>query len=85
MLVIPIAFDQPGIASRVVHHHAGLKLSPRFLTARKAGRALKALLQDPSYSRSAHSLGLRIQSDGLALACAQIERLLNPHIRRTAA
>ena len=81
MLVIPIAFDQPGIASRVVHHHAGLKLSPRFLTPGKAGRALKTLLQDPSYSRSARSLGTQLQSDGLALACAQIERLLNQNVR----
>jgi len=85
VLVIPIAFDQLGIASRVVHHHAGLKLSLRFLTARKAGRALKTLLEDRSYSRSARSLGTQLQSDGLALACGQIERLLTPHIRRTAA
>lgn len=81
LVVIPIAFDQPGIAARVVHHGVGTKLSPRFLTARKAQAAIEKLLSDQNYSARARSVGHAIRaSDGLICAVAAIEKLIGPHV-----
>src|SRR5690606_34068699 len=73
LLVIPIAFDQPGISARIVHHQVGIRLPPRFLSAGKAQRALQKLLQDASYKSRARALGSQMQSPRLADICEQIE------------
>lgn len=46
-LVLPIAFDQPGVAARVEHHRFGLRLPHRASRARIA-QALNELLQAPA-------------------------------------
>lgn len=46
MLVLPIAFDQPGVAARVVHHRLGLALS-RWAGVAAITSALARLLDTP--------------------------------------
>lgn len=64
MLVLPIAFDQPGVGARVVHHGVGLRLSPRFLTQGRVTEALARLLADPTYAQRASAFGGRITAAG---------------------
>jgi len=45
LLVMPIAFDQPGVAARVRHHRLGRVLSKR-ASASAIGQALRQLLDE---------------------------------------
>ncbi|MBI1622375.1 glycosyltransferase [Aquamicrobium zhengzhouense] len=73
LLVTPIAFDQPGISARIVHHQVGIRLSHRFLRTGKAKRAMQTLLQDASYKSRARALGSQMQPPRLADIGEQIE------------
>ncbi|SEQ33285.1 zeaxanthin glucosyltransferase [Rosenbergiella nectarea] len=46
LLVIPLAFDQPGVAARVLHHGVGQKLS-RFASSKSWGEQLSHLREQP--------------------------------------
>ena len=77
LMVIPVAFDQPGIAARVVHHSVGRKRSRRWLTAAKVEEDLRALLGSARYRQAAAALGPGIMaSDGAARASDLIEAAL---------
>lgn len=45
LLLLPVAFDQPAIAARIVHHGLGLRVS-RFASSRTLARHITALLND---------------------------------------
>ncbi len=60
MLVLPIAFDQPGVAARVLHAAAGLRLWPALATVRALRRALRRLLDEPSFAAHALALGRHV-------------------------
>ncbi|WP_110669151.1 glycosyltransferase [Salinicola halophilus] len=47
ILVIPLAFDQPGVAARVAYHGIGERLS-RFASHRRIARTLATLLDAPA-------------------------------------
>jgi zeaxanthin glucosyltransferase len=49
MLVMPIAFDQPGVAARVRHHGLGQQLHRRARSSRIA-RVLREVLQTPTHA-----------------------------------
>ena len=72
MLVIPHGRDQVDNAARITHRGAGLSLAPDAGVA-ELGRALQALLEEPTYAANAARLGrmLREESEG-----CRIERLL---------
>ncbi len=72
LLAIPIAFDQPGIAARIVHHGVGERLSRRFLTAAKLRASLERLLARPNYRNRARAIGLDIRASGGASLAADI-------------
>ena len=77
VLALPIAYDQPGVAARLVHQGAGLSLSHRRLSAFDLARALQRLTQEPSFRREAERLGREIASAGGAARGAELtERLL---------
>lgn len=76
MLAVPIAFDQPGVAARIVYHGAGLKLSRYMLTARNVGAALAALLTEPAFRSNAARIGAGIRAAGGATAAAEIAEAL---------
>lgn len=46
LLVLPIAFDQPGVAARVAYHQLGQVL-PRWASSRRIAAALRGLLAGP--------------------------------------
>lgn len=45
-LVLPIAFDQPGVGARIVHHRLGLALPPRRAKTAAIASAIETLLAD---------------------------------------
>lgn len=77
MLTLPIAFDQPGVAARVVQSGAGLRLSARLASAPMIAHALHELLADPRFARRADMLGAEVRASGGApLGARLIESLL---------
>lgn len=76
MLVLPLAFEQPGIAARVQHSGAGLMLKPSAsITA--IGDALQRLRTDGSFKNRAAALAREInRSGGARLAADLIEQAL---------
>lgn len=62
LVVMPFGRDQPDNAARVVHHGAGVRLRP----SARAGaitRAVRRLLEDPSYAAGARGLAGAIARD----------------------
>jgi zeaxanthin glucosyltransferase len=72
LLAIPIAFDQPGVAARIVHHEVGLRLPRRWLTARQVRRALETLLYDRRFRRNAGAMGAHIRAAGGARTAVDV-------------
>jgi zeaxanthin glucosyltransferase len=64
LLALPIAFDQPGISARIIHHGVGLRLSPHFVTAAKIKNAIETLLGDPGYADRAREVGRSVAAAG---------------------
>ncbi|HEX2546008.1 MAG TPA: glycosyltransferase [Ramlibacter sp.] len=64
MLMLPIAFDQPGVAARVVHAGAGLRVMPAFATVATLRAALRQLLADPGFALHARALGMHVREAG---------------------
>lgn len=64
MLLLPIAFDQPGAAARVVHAGAGVRVLPQLATVGALRRALRTLLDDASYAQRARALAPHVRSAG---------------------
>jgi zeaxanthin glucosyltransferase len=74
LVVIPIAFDQPGIAARVVHHGVGRTVPRRGLTSAAVEAALRPLIERPEATARAAWLGREIAgAGGAALAARLIE------------
>ncbi|WP_217476097.1 glycosyltransferase [Stutzerimonas stutzeri] len=71
-LALPIAFDQPGVAARVVHAGVGLKLDPRLAGRRRIVQGLRRLLRDPSFAQRAKALGDEVRAAGGAPLAAQL-------------
>ncbi|KQT88007.1 glycosyltransferase [Aurantimonas sp. Leaf443] len=86
MLAIPIAFDQPGVAARLVHHGAGLRL-PRVLSSgARIESALESLLHEASFLDAARRIGRAVASGGGAdVAADLIERSMVGADRRAMA
>lgn len=82
-LALPIAFDQPGVAARIVHAGTGLRLLPPLAGVGALRRALRRLLDEPSFAERSRALGDEIGTSGGAVLAADItEAALAP---RTAA
>ncbi len=77
MVVIPIAYDQPGVASRVAWHGVGEALPLRKLSAARLRERITRVLNEPRYREKAQyfkaQLGMR---KGVEFACEIIERSL---------
>jgi MGT family glycosyltransferase len=74
MLIMPIAFDQPGVAARVSHSGIGLRLNRRARASRIAGH-LRRLMEQPRtpLDTLAHSLA---QAGGAAKAADIVEAVI---------
>jgi zeaxanthin glucosyltransferase len=76
LIVIPLAFEQPGIAARIAYSGAGLTLSRR-ASARSLGRSLARLRDDPSFRANAKRLREEIRTaGGVSRAAELIEQAL---------
>ncbi|MBO0905940.1 glycosyltransferase [Jiella sonneratiae] len=64
MLAIPMAFDQPGIAARIVHHGVGLRPARGHLSVASLADCLERLLQTPSFTANARRIGADIRDSG---------------------
>lgn len=72
VLALPIAFDQPGVAARVVHAGIGLKASARLATPGQLGMRLARLLEEPAFGQRARALGESVSAAGGAARAAEI-------------
>jgi UDP:flavonoid glycosyltransferase YjiC (YdhE family) len=82
MLVVPWGHDQPDNAERVRRLGVARTLDKNRYTARTAAAALSRLLDDPACAARAEEVGRRVRSeDGVAAACAAIERAVAAHPR----
>jgi len=64
LLALPIAFDQPGVSARIVHHGVGSRMSTRLLTTAKTKQAIETLLHEPGYKKRAGKIGRTISAAG---------------------
>ncbi|WP_407292970.1 glycosyltransferase [Stutzerimonas zhaodongensis] len=71
-LALPIAFDQPGVAARVVHAGVGLKIDPRLASRRRIVQGLRRLLREPGFAWRAKELGNEVRGAGGTLRAAQL-------------
>lgn len=77
MLVVPHCHDQPDNAHRLVRLGVARAIPAERYTARRAARALAALLQDAAAAERARVLGEQIAAEtGVSTACEALERLL---------
>lgn len=76
LLTIPLAFDQPGVAARVVWQGIGRRAS-RFTTSHSMARQLQTLLADDSYRQQMKTLRDALhQAGGTALAADIVEQAM---------
>lgn len=77
ILALPIAFDQPGTAARIVHTGIGLKASARLTGSARLARLLRRLLDEDSFHTRLDTLaGSLADSGGTARAADIIEAAL---------
>ncbi|WP_210248871.1 glycosyltransferase [Aureimonas leprariae] len=78
LLCVPIAFDQPGIAARIVHHGVGEKLGRVTLSCGRLAASIERLLGASSTRERAAAIGREIaRAGGGDLATDLIEAALN--------
>ena len=74
MVALPIANEQPGIASRIRHTGVGEFLSIRSLTPGRLRNVVEAVSSNPSYRERAHACADQIRrANGLSRAAALVE------------
>ncbi len=64
ILALPIAFDQPGTAARVVHAGIGLKASPRFTGSAQLKTLLQRLLGEAGFAERLDALSGSVEAAG---------------------
>jgi zeaxanthin glucosyltransferase len=77
MVAIPIANDQPGVASRVAWHGVGEVMNLKQLTTERLREKITKVWSDPKYREKAQQIQSQLKSnDALQLACEIIERAI---------
>lgn len=72
IVAVPIAFEQPGTAARLVRAGAGRVVSRRLLSVRGLARVLDEVLRQPGYRSAAERLSAEMAEAGGAAAAAAI-------------
>jgi zeaxanthin glucosyltransferase len=76
-VAIPVTFEQPGVAARIVHHQTGVITSLNKLTADHLSELLDEVLTDSIYRDNAAELQKAIAKvNGLSVAADLIEESL---------
>lgn len=70
IVALPIGFEQPATAARIVRIGAGRMLSPRRLSPRLLAAALRDVIDRPSYARAARVLAAEIAAEAGAAGAA---------------
>ena len=79
-LIVPYAHDQPDNAFRAESLGVSKTLYPRQYRSGRVATALRALLDDAATMRNAADVAARVRAeDGVAAACAEIERVVTRH------
>lgn len=78
MVVVPLMWDQPENAQRVVYSGAGLSLSPRKCTPGRLREAVKQVLRDPWYRQNAEQLAMCLRRYGGASQAAELLESIVP-------
>lgn len=82
-LVMPLGRDQPDNAARVVAAGAGLRL-PRDTRPGEIARAVRTLLDEPSFARRSAELGAIMRADGAStVAVDELEGVVGPREEAT--
>ncbi len=77
LIAIPQGNDQPGVAARIAHHHAGLVVPLSKLSAPRLRRAIHAVLAGETYRSSARRIQKAIlDADALETAVNIVEESL---------
>jgi len=77
MVAIPIAYDQPGVAARILHHGVGEFLKVENLTADRLLELIQKVLSNPGYRDKARYFQKVIaETKGLDLAADVVEQAL---------
>jgi zeaxanthin glucosyltransferase len=77
LVCIPLGNDQPGVASRVATHGAGVVIPPRKASAERLRSAVRAVLENESYRNAARQLqSAMAQIDGPERAADIVEDVL---------
>jgi zeaxanthin glucosyltransferase len=77
VLALPIAFDQPGVAARVLHAGVGLRASPRLAGTATLERQLRRLFEEPQFGHRLDALAQQLdQAGGTPRAADIIETAL---------
>lgn len=77
ILALPLAFDQPGVAARVVHAGVGVRASATFASSRELRDKLRRLLVEPGFASRLEPLGTEVEAAGGTRAAADaIERIV---------
>jgi zeaxanthin glucosyltransferase len=80
VVAVPMDFDQPGVAARVVSHGIGVRASPMSISGESLVNQLDELLDDPSYKHRVARMGaaFRGAQDARVLAGLIEKRLTRP-------
>ncbi|WP_277978972.1 glycosyltransferase [Sphingomonas phyllosphaerae] len=70
IVALPIGFEQPATAARIVRLGAGRTLSPRWLSPRTLANALREVIDQPSYARAARGIAAEIAAGAGAAGAA---------------
>ncbi len=82
VLAMPIAFDQPGAAARILHAGIGLRASPRLAGAATIERQLQRLIHEPQFGDRLDILASKLaQAGGTPRAADIVEAALR--VRRS--
>lgn len=82
ILALPIAFDQPGTAARIVHAGIGLKASARLAGSAQLARLLRRLLEENSFRTRLDALAGSVAGAGGTPRAADIIEAALPGMRR---
>jgi len=77
MLLVPLSYDEPGNAARVVYHKIGLRLQLEEVSAGTLGSCIDTLLEDGAYRENAKSMSQKfVEIEEQSPACEIIEKVL---------
>jgi MGT family glycosyltransferase len=77
MLLIPLSYDEPGNAARVVYHGLGLRLELEQVSPATLGSSIDRLLNDGSFLTNARRMSQQfIEMEQRSPACDIIEKML---------